>query len=104
MMATRKQRKGAPELNQAALNWARGMMMVSEHPLFELLMGRVRANLDTGIQFGPAGWIVLSEHGVIRCHPTRRAEPEEWAYVIAHGALHLAFGHLAGGVGKEARA
>jgi predicted metal-dependent peptidase len=49
-------------------------------------------------------WIVVAERGAILAHPARRAEPEEWAYVLAHGLLHLAFGHLAGGVGKEPRA
>jgi len=41
-----------------------------------------------------SGWAVVAEDGQIHAHPTRRAEPEEWAWVLAHGLLHLGFGHF----------
>ncbi|MEO8130509.1 MAG: VWA-like domain-containing protein, partial [Bryobacteraceae bacterium] len=35
-------------------------------------------------------------NGEIHVHPTRRAEPGEWAYALAHCLLHLGFGHFQG--------
>ena len=31
---------------------------------------------------------------MIHVHPTRRASPDEWMYVLAHCLLHLGFGHF----------
>lgn len=40
------------------------------------------------------GWAVVTRNGQIHVQPTRRGTPEEWAYVIAHCALHLGFDHF----------
>src|SRR5579859_6559010 len=40
------------------------------------------------------GLAVVTSRGMIHMHPTRIAEPEEWAYIYAHCLLHLAFGHF----------
>lgn len=40
------------------------------------------------------GWIMVLSSGEIHVHPKRRASPEEWIYVIAHGLLHLGFDHF----------
>src|SRR5262245_33070629 len=103
-MPNRKRRKGAPDLDQASVNWELGKRLVSEHPLFSLVMSKAYVYRDDRVDLGRDGWIALSEYGHLRTHDSRRAEPEEWAYAIAHGLLHLAFGHRAGGVGKDARA
>jgi predicted metal-dependent peptidase len=42
----------------------------------------------------PDGWLVVHSDGYMHVHPTRVAEPEHWAYVIAHACLHLGFGHF----------
>ena len=34
------------------------------------------------------------KHGAIHVHHSRRAEPEEWLFVIAHCLLHLALDHF----------
>jgi predicted metal-dependent peptidase len=49
------------------------------------------------------GWITVNADGELWCHPTRRAPPPEWAYVMAHGLLHLGFGHFVRGRGKQPR-
>ncbi|MEX3107428.1 MULTISPECIES: hypothetical protein [unclassified Streptomyces] len=36
---------------------------------------------------------VLSD-GVAHAHPARHAEPADWAWALAHAALHLGFGHV----------
>ncbi len=38
-------------------------------------------------------WAVVTNNGVIHAHPTRRGDPDEWTYVLAHCLLHLGFGH-----------
>jgi len=40
------------------------------------------------------GWAVVTCNGTIHLHPTRRATAGEWAWVLAHSLLHLAFGHV----------
>ena len=40
------------------------------------------------------GWAVVTSNGDIHVHPSRRADPEEWQYVLAHCLLHLAFEHF----------
>ncbi|MFJ4185740.1 hypothetical protein [Kitasatospora sp. NPDC089509] len=42
----------------------------------------------------PDGWAVVDSNGTLHVDPRRRAEPAEWAWVLAHGLLHLGFGHL----------
>jgi len=40
------------------------------------------------------GWALVFENGRIDTHPSRRAGPAEWAWVLAHALLHLAFNHF----------
>jgi predicted metal-dependent peptidase len=45
---------------------------------------------------------VVFRDGSIHVHPTRLADPDEWAYVLAHCLLHLGFDHIPrGGVTPE---
>jgi predicted metal-dependent peptidase len=37
---------------------------------------------------------VVVDSAIIHAHPTRRAEPDEWIYVLAHCLLHLALAHF----------
>ena len=39
-------------------------------------------------------WAIVTNNGDLHCHPTRRGEPEEWTYVVAHCLLHLGFEHF----------
>lgn len=71
-----------------------GMALVREHPLFHPLAERVHV-IRNKANYCPAdGWAVVLEDGELHVHPTRRGEPEEWAYVVAHCLLHLAFEHF----------
>ena len=40
------------------------------------------------------GWAVVTPSGTVHLHPTRRASPAEWTWVVGHALLHLAFGHV----------
>ncbi|MER5641073.1 hypothetical protein ABT095_29490 [Kitasatospora sp. NPDC002227] len=42
----------------------------------------------------PNGWAVTDSNGTVHVNIKRRAEPAEWAWVLAHSLLHLGFGHL----------
>ncbi|WP_354644955.1 DUF2201 family putative metallopeptidase [Kitasatospora camelliae] len=46
------------------------------------------------------GWTAVDSNGVVHVHPKRRAEPAEWAWVLAHSLLHLGFGHVPPGPGQ----
>ncbi|MFE0516329.1 hypothetical protein [Streptomyces sp. NPDC058964] len=47
------------------------------------------------------GLLRVDSDGVVHAHPTRHAQPGEWAWALAHGALHLGFGHLPAATGAR---
>jgi predicted metal-dependent peptidase len=71
-----------------ACDWLRTML------LFSPLYFRATIKRDAGNLCPPDGWAVVTRNGHIHAHPTRRAEPQEWLYVLAHCLLHLALGHF----------
>ncbi|AUY51299.1 hypothetical protein [Streptomyces sp. CB01881] len=56
---------------------------------------------ETCTVFPADGWAVTDSHGVVHVNPRRRAEPAEWAWVLAHCLLHLGFGHLPAARGRR---
>jgi predicted metal-dependent peptidase len=82
------------KLDPAAKAFAGGIAFLRQHPLFAPLLGRVHVVREKKNLCPTQGWAVVLETGVIHAHPTRRGEPEEWAYVLAHCLLHLGFGHF----------
>ncbi|HEY7833055.1 MAG TPA: hypothetical protein VIG30_05765 [Ktedonobacterales bacterium] len=97
---THKRGKGAApsEDDLAAKHFAAGCDLVRAHPLFAPLMQHAYIIREAGTSQCPRdGWAVVfggGEMSLIHAHPTRRATPEEWAYVLAHALLHLGFGHV----------
>lgn len=91
MARQRSQRRRTP----GAEKFTAAVRIVSNHPLFAPLAARVtiyREPDDTNV---PAGqWAVVNNNAVIRCHPSRRGEIDEWVYALAHCLLHLGLGHL----------
>jgi len=87
---------GAPgQADPATGAWQAGMAMVDAHPLFTPLARRVHfSRRRDDDEFPDDGWARVHESGQIDFHPRRRGAAEEWAYVAAHGLLHLAFGHF----------
>jgi predicted metal-dependent peptidase len=43
----------------------------------------------------------VDSNGYLHAHPTRLAEPAEWAWAIAHALIHLGFGHVPGAHGER---
>lgn len=92
-MAKRK----APGRDIAAENYASGLAQLERHPLFSALVRHAhfeRRNDSNHNGVPRDGYCVVQSDGRIRVHPTRRAEPDEWMYVLAHALLHLAFDHF----------
>jgi predicted metal-dependent peptidase len=88
-----RRRKG--EVDPATANFHRAEGVLAGHPIFTGLMRHARRYRQERDNRCPAdGWAVVDRNGVIHIHPTRRAEPEEWVYVLAHVLLHLALGHF----------
>jgi predicted metal-dependent peptidase len=87
-------RRGRAELDPATAAYHAGIAQVLAHPLFAPLANRARFDRTENGACPEQGWVVVHEAGVLEFHPTRRAEPAEWAYVAAHALLHLGFGHF----------
>jgi predicted metal-dependent peptidase len=92
-MSARRERP-PQKLDPATKAFYAGWAMLDGHPLFGPLLRRVRMVRQKGNYCPDDGWAVVLENGYVHAHPTRRGEPEEWAYVLAHCLLHLAFGHF----------
>jgi len=79
--------------NAAAAAFAAGIALLKRNPA----LAAVPFSVCTGqeCEHRPAdGWASVSSNGTVHANRSRRAEPEEWAWVLAHCALHLGFGHL----------
>ena len=95
----RKQTKLSP--NEQALQ--EGFALIRQNPLFSLMdeydgLYRVQTVGKKELATSPA--VVVYTHSTwggwnsIRVNKDQRLAPEEWAWVIAHCQLHLAFGHF----------
>lgn len=92
-------RKGGSRRKEETRDVAReqfraGLELLMRHPMFAPLQAHAWILREKGQGCPDNGWAVVTANGVISVHPTRRAEPEEWLYVLAHCLLHLAFGHF----------
>jgi predicted metal-dependent peptidase len=75
--------------------YAEGCAAVHRHPVFGPLMDRASNYGDVdGELVSRDGWAAVSPGGRIYVNTRRRAEPDEWVYVIASSLLHLGFGHF----------
>ena len=91
----RKQRRGDPRRGDVAgEKFALGLRMIEAHPIFSPLLAHARVWRQKGERWAPDAWAMVSSTGAVSVHPTRRAEPEEWRYLLAHCLLHLGFGHF----------
>ena len=84
----KKQSNPANDAFQAAVN------LLAAEPMFRALFNRATIVRWHDNHCPPQGWAVVTTNGDIHVHPTRRADPKEWLYVLAHCLLHLAFDHF----------
>lgn len=78
----------------AYANYSQGYAIIQRHPLFAPLLAHVHDTRHSGNLCPEKGWAVITRDGNLHVHPTRRGEPAEWVYVIAHCLLHLGLGHF----------
>lgn len=89
-------RRSSEQPNQAMQQRGAGRSLVARHPLFSPLFNYASI-IDYEMACSPSkGWVIVTSTGLLYLHPQRHGQPEEWAYVIAHGLLHLGFGHFQG--------
>lgn len=89
-MGADKRRDAAAQ--QAEQKLEQAIATLRRHPLLAPLMLHLDVHRSRRC---PDGALAIAyESGSILLHPTHRAETDEWLWVIAHGALHFAFGHF----------
>ena len=86
--------RAASQADVAERNFSRGRYVLEQHPMFAPLMAHASVVRREGNLCPADGWAVVTANGAIHAHPTRRGEPQEWVYVLAHCLLHLGFGHF----------
>ncbi len=89
----KKSRSGST-VDIAAENFRQGLILVSMHPIFGRLLNEVNVYRSDESKCPVDGWAVAHSSGVIHAHKKRLADPNEWAYVLAHCLLHFAFNHF----------
>jgi predicted metal-dependent peptidase len=92
----RKRKAGGAEgqKDQAAINFEAGCQIVWGSPLLSPMWSHAHVQRRENTSCPADGWAVVTSDGIIDVHPTRRGDPAEWAYVLAHCLLHLGFGHF----------
>lgn len=90
----KRHRSAQGQRDIAAELFAAGRAKVAAHPMFAPLMYHADIVRAAGNLCPREGWAVVTSGGAIHVHPTRRCEPDEWTYVLAHCLLHLGFGQI----------
>ncbi|WP_329261085.1 hypothetical protein OG223_42635 [Streptomyces sp. NBC_01478] len=85
--------KGKPKKDLAAEAFAEGLRLVRANRALAAI-GFSVCRKDDCPRTPATGLVRVDSNGVLHVHPTRRAEPAEWAWAIAHGIIHLGFGHV----------
>ncbi|MFH8382868.1 hypothetical protein ACH4E7_18225 [Kitasatospora sp. NPDC018058] len=73
--------------------FAEGVRLLRRNPAFAALKADF-CRRDDCPHAPVGGWAVVDSDATVHVNPRRRAEPEEWAWVLAHCLLHLGFGHV----------
>ncbi len=84
------------QLDVATKNFNVAYKIVEQHPLFAPLINvaHVVRSEDLRQSYPENGYAVVTEEGSIFVHPKRKADVEQWQYVLAHCLLHLGFEHF----------
>lgn len=80
--------------NPAQEAFQAGCGLVKRSPVLGPLMERADTSFDDSYPMAREDWAWVASDGRIYANSHRRAEPQEWAYVIAHCLLHLGLGHI----------
>lgn len=69
-----------------------GFSSIQGHKLFTYLDGEIY--MKPNKEYGKKGLAVVDKNGKIYVNTSVSIPPDQWAYIIAHCLLHLAFGHF----------
>ncbi|MGW7541453.1 vWA domain-containing protein [Streptomyces sp. NPDC054770] len=95
-------RAAAPRKKQdpAAENFAAGVELLRANPALRAVEFTICRHEKC--ELAPREGLVRADSdGVLHAHATRRAEPAEWAWALAHCTIHLGFGHLPAATGPR---
>lgn len=100
MSRTRKQKQQQKNKDPAAEDCAKGVQLVWANPALAAM--EVKLCREEECRVAPRqGLVRVSSNGRVHLHPTRHAEPAEWAWAIAHALIHLGFGHVPAATGER---
>ncbi len=103
-MSGRRPAAGPEQTDPVKAAFTAGLAKVHHNPALDAVPAALCRQDEDRCPLHPAtGWVVADSHGVLHHHRTRRAEPEEWAWALAHALLHLGFGHLPAARGPRAQ-
>lgn len=97
MPPRRRSSKGAQTLDPATAAFWEATAKLGANPVFAPLLHRANTWRREGGRCpkDPEAWAVVTSTGEVHPHPTRRGDPAEWVYALAHCLLHLGLGHFA---------
>lgn len=87
---TKSKRAGMRNIRQEQLE--QGIAICAAHPLFGRMGGYTR--IWDKQTLGKNNAAMVTRHGEILVNQDMSLPPKQWAYIIAHCKLHLAFGHF----------
>lgn len=91
-MANHKNEKKKSQRKINKENLEAGISMIKNHPLFGNLLVQIYYSTQSPIKKGH--YIYVSSNGSITVNENESLAPKSWAYILAHGILHLSFGHF----------
>lgn len=94
-MAKKANNKKEKKKTQQQINYENlkaGVSIIESHPLFGGCFYCIMEN--NGKYLGKEVYATVSSKGEISLNENKYLLPKQWAYVIAHNKLHLAFGHF----------
>jgi predicted metal-dependent peptidase len=87
-------RKGRARPDPAKTAFEQGQALLAAMPIFHPILNHITIFRREGNLCPDNCWAVVTSNGQIHVHPTRRGQPVEWQYVLAHCLLHLTFEHF----------
>ncbi|MEU1339101.1 hypothetical protein [Streptomyces sp. NPDC005827] len=98
----KKEQKKEQKKDPAAENFATGVELLRANPALRAVEFTICRHEKC--ELAPRDGLVRADSdGVLHAHATRRAEPAEWAWALAHCTIHLGFGHLPAATGPRSQ-
>ncbi|WP_217239108.1 hypothetical protein [Streptomyces sp. AC555_RSS877] len=93
-------KRDRPKKDPAAEACEEGLRLVRANPALAAIDATTCRDKDC--ELAPRdGLARVTSNGRVHLHPTRLAEPEDWAWAIAHALIHLGFGHVPAAHGER---